>query len=44
MSIVREINLLTEKFTAYDRSHIQEIYDSNLSLDTVQILDDVSKW
>jgi len=39
MSIVREINLLTEKFTAYDISHFQETYDSSLSLDTVQIVD-----
>jgi hypothetical protein len=44
MSIVREINLLTEQFTVDDRSHIQEICNSSLNLDTVQILVDVSKW
>jgi len=42
MHIVREINLLTEQFTVDDKSHIQEICDSSLSLDTVQILADVS--
>jgi hypothetical protein len=44
MSIVREIGLLTEQFTADDNSHIQEICELSLSLETVKILVDVFKW
>jgi len=44
MSIVREIGLLTEQFTADDSSHIQEICELSLSLETVKILVDVFKW
>jgi hypothetical protein len=44
MSIVRQIGFLTEQFTADDRSHIQEICELSLILETVKILVDVSKW